>query len=161
MISKITGALMLAALLTVGCAKDQAGSEAGKDGSKAPSGTVATKEPGAGGHEASAVAVADLKADDPSVATIAVPTMSKGCGSCKKHVSEAVAAVPAVESYGVDNEARFVRVKLAQNTPEARQAVEQAITKVGYSTEHLKRDESAYKNLPECCQVGADEKSGK
>lgn len=147
---RITGILLLAALAIAACGKEKGGME-GRNAPFAASATVST------GATSTATApeemeVADLKADAPDVITIAVPSMQKGCGSCKKNVSEAVAAVPAVAAYGVDNEARFVRVRLSRNTPQAKAAVESAIARAGYSTDNVKRDSAAYARLPECCK---------
>jgi copper chaperone CopZ len=102
-----------------------------------------------------------LNVSDPNVMKISVPTMQ--CESCAKTIKKGVKTVPEAQDVDVDVDTKTVFVKVANNTPETQHKIEEAISKVGYSTTSVQRDPAAYNDLPECCQDGgaAKEKSKK
>lgn len=93
-----------------------------------------------------------LKADDPNVVKISVPTIQ--CETCVETITEGLKAVPAANEVNVDLGSKTVFVKVANNTPETRMELEKAIAGVGYNTDGMKRDSAAYAHLPDCCKEG-------
>lgn len=93
-----------------------------------------------------------LNADDPNVIKISVPTIQ--CETCVDAITEGLKTVPAANEVNVDLGRKTVFVKVANNTPETRMELEKAIAGVGYNTDAVTRDSTAYANLPDCCKEG-------
>lgn len=114
----------------------QNAAEAGKDAAAKP-----------GNETADAM---DVNAAD--VVKISVPTMQ--CETCVEAITKGVKGVSETQNVRVDLDSKTVFVKVAANTPETQQKLEDAISKCGYSTASKERDPKAYEGLPDCCKDG-------
>jgi mercuric ion binding protein len=94
--------------------------------------------------------------NDPNVIKVSVPTMQ--CETCAKAIKGGIhTAMPDAQT-DVDVDTKTVFVKVANNTPETQKQIEEAISKTGYSTTSVKRNDAAYKGLPDCCKDGGAHK---
>jgi copper chaperone CopZ len=73
------------------------------------------------------------------------------CGSCEKTVKKALYTTDAVKDVKVDLDKKIVEVTYRPQQTNV-QTLEQLIADAGYDANDRKRDETAYENLPECCQ---------
>jgi copper chaperone CopZ len=89
---------------------------------------------------------------DPHVVMIPAPTIQ--CAKCSRTIRAAVRALDVTEDVKVDIKGKAVYVRVADNTPATREAIESAIAHAGYDTPMFKADPAAYDKLEECCKVG-------
>jgi copper chaperone CopZ len=130
----LVGVLSLA-LSAAACSKD----EATKNDTAANKGDGATTE-------------ATLAAN---VVKISVPSMQ--CETCAKTIKKELSTVPGAENVDVNVDDKTVFVTVANNTPEMKSTIEQAISHAGYNTDTKKRDPAAYDALPDCCKESGGE----
>jgi len=84
-----------------------------------------------------------------AIATINLPTLK--CNTCVATVKRTLASMDGVESAEVDLKAKNVTVRyLAAKLDIGR--IETGISNAGYDANDVKRDSTAYENLPECCK---------
>jgi copper chaperone CopZ len=82
---------------------------------------------------------------------------------CVRTIRTAVRALDVAKEVRVslDDKRVYVRVADGATADEStRSAVETAIAKAGYTTDHMKADPAAYEKLDSCCKVGGMEKKG-
>ena len=85
----------------------------------------------------------------PAIATINLPTLK--CNTCVATVKRTLASMDGIESAEVDLKAKNVTVHyLAAKMDIGR--IETGISNAGYDANDVKRDSTAYENLPECCK---------
>lgn len=84
------------------------------------------------------------------VVTKASFKVSGNCESCKKRIEKA-AKLDGVKTAVWNQETKVLTTTFAPAKITVEQ-IEQSIAKAGYDTEKFKADETAYKNLPHCCQ---------
>jgi copper chaperone CopZ len=85
----------------------------------------------------------------PAIATINLPTLK--CNTCVATVKRTLASMDGIESAEVDLKAKNVTVHyLAAKLDIGR--IETGISNAGYDANDVKRDSTAYENLPECCK---------
>ncbi len=85
----------------------------------------------------------------PAVATINLPTLK--CNTCVATIKRTLASMDGVKSADVDLKAKNVTVHyLAAKLDVGR--IETGISDAGYDANDVKRDSTAYENLPECCK---------
>ena len=137
----MTGAMLALTLALASCAKENPRA----DDMKAMAETGKTEQ---------TAAKTTLNADDPHVMKISVPTME--CETCAEAITKGVKTVPEAEDVNVDVDTKTVFVKVADNTPEMRTKIENAISSTGYSTDKVARNEDAFNKLPKCCKVGGE-----
>ncbi len=87
-----------------------------------------------------------------NVVKISVPSMQ--CETCAKTIKKELGAVPGTEKVDVNVDDKTVFVTVANNTPEMKTTIEQAIAHAGYNTDTKQRDPAAYDALPDCCKDG-------
>ncbi len=90
-----------------------------------------------------------VQAEQADKIVISLPTMK--CEMCAKTITEAVQQLDGVKAVTVrldkkNAEVQFVAGKLGVKM------IEIAISNAGYDANNTKRNEEAYKKLPECCQ---------
>jgi len=141
------GLFLVLAVALVSCGK-QSEPQADKAAPKA-------QEPAA----AAAKPAMAMNVNDPNVLKISVPTMQ--CESCAKTIKKGVKGVSEAQDVDVDVDSKTVFVKVANNTPDTQRKIEEAISKSGYSTTAVKRDQAAYDDLPDCCKDGGAEREKK
>lgn len=84
-----------------------------------------------------------------AIATINLPTLK--CNTCVATVKKTLASMDGVESADVDLKEKNVTVHyLAAKLDIGR--IETEISNAGYDANNVKRDSTAYENLPECCK---------
>ena len=84
-----------------------------------------------------------------AIAAINLPTLK--CNTCVATVKRTVASMDGVESAEVDLKAKNVKVHyLAAKLDMGR--IETGISSAGYDANDVRRDSTAYENLPECCK---------
>ena len=84
-----------------------------------------------------------------AIATINLPTLK--CNTCVATVKRALTSMDGVEGAEVDLQAKNVTVHyLAAKLNIG--GIETGISKAGYDANTVKRDSTAYENLPECCK---------
>ncbi len=84
-----------------------------------------------------------------AIATINLPTLK--CNTCVATVKRTLASMDGVEGADVDLKAKNVTVHyLAAKLDIGR--IETGISNAGYDANDVKRDSTAYENLPECCK---------
>jgi copper chaperone CopZ len=84
-----------------------------------------------------------------AIAAINLPTLK--CNTCVATVKRTVASMDGVESAEVDLKAKNVTVHyLAAKLDIGR--IETGISSAGYDANDVRRDSTAYRNLPECCK---------
>lgn len=84
-----------------------------------------------------------------ATATISLQTLK--CNTCVATVKKTLAAIDGVESAEVDLKAKNVTVNyLVAKLDVGR--IETGISNAGYDANDVKRDSSAYENLPDCCK---------
>jgi hypothetical protein len=72
------------------------------------------------------------------------------CGMCKKKIEKAAKSAGAsVANWSEETKSLSVSYDAAKSS---NMKIQEAIAKVGYDTQDLTADESAYNNLPGCCQ---------
>jgi periplasmic mercuric ion binding protein len=97
------------------------------------------------------VAQASIKAQGLRIESFPV---SGNCGMCKKTIEAAAKAAGA--SVATWNAEKAI-LKIGFNpTKTTRVKIEQAIAAKGYDTKNVKGNDSAYANLPACCQYDRD-----
>ncbi len=82
--------------------------------------------------------------------TVSIHT-SAICESCQKRIEKSLLATPGVEAAVLNLNNKKVKVKydpLKINPDQIRLV----ISNTGYDADDVKRNEAAYKNLPDCCQ---------
>ncbi len=72
------------------------------------------------------------------------------CGMCEKTIEAAALKVKGVKKASWDKEKKQITVVYASET--SIMDIHKAIASVGYDTEKIKADKSAYNSLPGCCQ---------
>jgi len=83
------------------------------------------------------------------ITTISLPTLK--CNTCVATVKKTLGSMDGVESTEVDLKAKNVTVHyLAAKLDIGR--IETGISNAGYDANDVKRDSTAYENLPECCK---------
>ena len=84
-----------------------------------------------------------------ATAIISLPTLK--CNTCVATVKKTLASMDGVESAEVNLKAKNVTVHyLAAKLDLGR--IETGISNAGYDANEVKRDSTAYENLPECCK---------
>ena len=73
------------------------------------------------------------------------------CGMCKKTIEKSAMAVDGVEEAEWDKSNKTITVKFEKEKTGA-EAIQKAIANAGYDTDQEVGIESAYTNLPRCCQ---------
>jgi copper chaperone CopZ len=89
-----------------------------------------------------------------ATATINVPSIQ--CRSCVSTVQKALRAVKGVETARVDLKKKIATVTYASSMTSL-EALETAVTKVGYAANERKADPEAYEKLDDCCKMGNEE----
>lgn len=84
-----------------------------------------------------------------TIAAIQLPTLK--CKTCVNTVKNSLSTVDGIESADIDLPAKkaivkFITAKLSL------EKIRSTISKVGYDADEMKRDSSAYEELPECCK---------
>jgi copper chaperone CopZ len=101
------------------------------------------------GCKRSATGDAGSRTSTAATVTISLPTLK--CNTCVATVKKTLAAIDGVESAEVDLKAKNVTVHfLAARVDIGR--IEAGIGNAGYDANDVKRDSSAYENLPDCCK---------
>ena len=77
--------------------------------------------------------------------------VSGNCGMCKKRIEKAAKTVSGIESAIWDKESKVITVETSIGTI-GKNDVSKAIAMVGHDTEFDKADQTAYDDLPDCCQ---------
>ncbi len=85
------------------------------------------------------------KAETVSIKTSAI------CESCQKRIEKALLATPGVEAAVLNLNNKKVKVKYDPITINLDQ-IRLVISNTGYDADDVKRNEEAFKNLPDCCQ---------
>ncbi|MCB0764873.1 MAG: heavy-metal-associated domain-containing protein [Flavobacteriales bacterium] len=87
---------------------------------------------------------------DKNIAHLDIAT-STVCDMCKKTIEEELVYTKGVKSVNVDLAASTIHVlyDARKSDPDA---IRVAVTKLGYSADGIPGDETAFKNLPACCQ---------
>ncbi|MBM4150019.1 MAG: heavy-metal-associated domain-containing protein [Ignavibacteria bacterium] len=80
-----------------------------------------------------------------------VITVYGNCGSCKKAIEKAAKSVDGVESANWDKKKKTLTIAY-EDTKTSLNLIEKAITVIGYDTEKLSADDTAYENLHSCCK---------
>jgi periplasmic mercuric ion binding protein len=83
------------------------------------------------------------------VASIQLPTLK--CKTCVKTLTSALGTVDGVESADVDLAGKKATVKFIAAKLDVGK-IRTAISNAGYDADDVKRDSSAYEDLPECCK---------
>lgn len=73
------------------------------------------------------------------------------CGMCKATIEKAANGVKGVAKADWDVDHKVIKVSYDESKTDV-QTIKKAIAASGYDTEGLEGSESAYKNLPGCCQ---------
>lgn len=77
------------------------------------------------------------------------------CGMCKNTIEKAVNSIDGVKSADWDKLRKEVKVSFDASKTNL-DAIHNAIANVGYDTEKMNGNESAYENLPGCCKYDHD-----
>jgi len=93
-----------------------------------------------------------LSANVQAQSTVITSTLSvKGnCGECKERIENA-ADIKGVKNASWKEESQVFTVTY-DTKKVTLDKIEQAISKAGYETTHIKGDSAAYKALPQCCK---------
>jgi mercuric ion binding protein len=73
------------------------------------------------------------------------------CESCKARIERALKSTPGVASANLNLDDKKVKVKFYPEKISADQ-IRTVIANTGYDADNIRRTETAYKNLPNCCQ---------
>lgn len=73
------------------------------------------------------------------------------CGSCKMRVEKALQATDGVDAVSVDLDTKNVKVKYNPEKLSENQ-IRLVIANLGYDADDMKKDETAFTKLPQCCQ---------
>lgn len=84
-----------------------------------------------------------------TVAAIQLPTLK--CKTCVRTVTNALVWVDGIESAEIDLPAKTATVKFI-NTKLTLEKIRSTISRAGYDADDVKRDSSAYQDLPDCCK---------
>ena len=82
-------------------------------------------------------------------ATINLPTVK--CNMCVATVEKALASLEGIESAEVHLKEKDATVRYPPAKLDLR-SIETEISKAGYDANEVRRDSTAYENLPECCK---------
>jgi copper chaperone CopZ len=81
--------------------------------------------------------------------TISIPTAQ--CENCEKTITNAVKGVDGVTDVQVDAKSHTAKVQYIAAKTDVH-ALENSISKAGYTANTLKRDSAAYEQLDDCCK---------
>ncbi|HTR80695.1 MAG TPA: heavy metal-associated domain-containing protein [Bacteroidota bacterium] len=87
----------------------------------------------------------------PAVATAEIQLPTLKCTTCVHTIQNALAAVDGIENADVNLNAKSVTVKFIPAKLEIAK-IRKVINEAGYDADSMKRDSTAYENLPECCK---------
>lgn len=73
------------------------------------------------------------------------------CNSCKKRIETAVLKIDGVEDALLNTKTKILKVRYNTDKTNA-DAIRLVISNTGYDADDVKRNEDAYKQLPDCCQ---------
>ncbi|MES2627338.1 MAG: heavy-metal-associated domain-containing protein [Bacteroidota bacterium] len=79
------------------------------------------------------------------------------CDMCKLRIEKTASYVKGVKKASWDKDQQQLTV-IYREDKTTLAAIEEAIAKAGYDTEHVKANEEAYEKLPECCHYRTSEK---
>lgn len=80
-------------------------------------------------------------------------TTTAECDKCKKRLEEAVNRLDGILYSSLDVETRVFSVEFDPEVISI-DKIKNVISKTGYDADEMPREESAYRRLPKCCQVG-------
>lgn len=89
---------------------------------------------------------------EPKVKTAEIKTSAQ-CDDCKERIEEAMAFTKGVKSAELDVETAILTVTYKTKKTGLNE-IRKAVSEVGYQADDLPANSEAYKNLPECCQLG-------
>ncbi len=98
-----------------------------------------------------------LKAQQPAAIVEKTITVYGDCDNCKINIERAASYVKGVKKAKWDKDKNELFV-VFKNDKTSISAIEEAVAKAGYDTEHVKADQKAYDALPECCHYRTTEK---
>ena len=90
-----------------------------------------------------------VKSADVAAVSIRLPTLK--CKTCVKTLTTALGSVDGIESAEFDLEGKKATVKFITARMDVGK-IRTTISNAGYDADDVKRDSSAYQDLPECCK---------
>ncbi len=90
-----------------------------------------------------------VASDSINVATIHLPTLK--CKTCIHTISNALASVDGIESTDISLETKNAAIQYVPARLDVGK-IDLAISQAGYDADTVKRDSTAYENLPQCCK---------
>ncbi|OQX99926.1 MAG: hypothetical protein B6I24_01370 [Bacteroidetes bacterium 4572_128] len=80
------------------------------------------------------------------------------CGMCKDRIEKILAYEKGIKSSEVDYKTGIVKVKYKSHKTDINK-IREAIANAGYNADDVKKNEEAYKKLPDCCKKEKEKKS--
>ncbi len=96
----------------------------------------------------------ELKSSPERTVSIHIPTAK--CATCKKTLSAALERVNGVIFTEIDLTKKLVSVKFISSVTNT-DIIKKTISDAGYDADDLRRNKSAYENLPDCCRDDSNE----
>jgi mercuric ion binding protein len=98
------------------------------------------------------VGIAQSKTSNNDFAEVKIKTSAQ-CEMCKSRIEKALKLQKGVKTANLDVETKILTVVYKTAKVDVA-TIKGVVTKTGYDADEIKADETAYKKLPACCQVG-------
>ncbi|MEP7146594.1 MAG: heavy-metal-associated domain-containing protein [bacterium] len=136
---KLFSLMLLAALMTAGCSKNDTKTSDNKSTGQNPNTNVNTQN----------------TSTQDKIIEVQLPTIQ--CGTCKKNIENAVKQIDGVNTVNVVLKDKIAKVEY-DNSKTDLSKIEGAIIAAGYQANNKPADKKAYDKLEACCKIGGHDK---